>query len=531
MAQNPGSSIGSKYGLGGQPLAAAFARRLAFAVLISLTVIAMCTLMVATLSRGGFDFLDGILTACFLATLPWTVIGFWNAVIGLLILRLSADPVRSVCPVVIDPADDEAITARTALLMCVRNESAEAVSRNLRVMMEGLAAAGVSQRFHIHILSDSTWGEVIAAEEEAFGQLKDRWLGVMPITYRRREDNAGFKAGNIRDICERWGGNHDYALVLDADSLMSTKAILRMVRTMQTNPRLGILQSLIVGMPTTSPFARFFQFGMRLGMRSYTLGSAWWQGDCGPYWGHNALIRLKPFTEHCHLPKLPGRPPLGGWILSHDQVEAALMRRAGYEVRVLPDEEGSWEENPPTLLEFIRRDLRFVDVLASAKNTRAYGGAVTVTIGFLGEILFSALLAPVIALAHTLFMLGLPFGRAAVWSAQRRSNHRVPLAEGARRLWPQTLFGTSAVIWSGLAAPEPLAGFLPFLLGSVLAVPIAVATSNERLGLWLGRVGLWRIPDESAPAAELCALRLPALRRERPAVGPSEPVPEAAAGR
>ena len=128
-----------------------------------------------------------------------------------------------------------------------------------------------------------------------------------------------------------------------------------MVRIMQVEPKLGILQSLVVGMPSTSAFARVFQFGMRLGMRSYTLGSAWWQGDCGPYWGHNAIIRIAPFIAHCHLPPRPD----GTDNLSHDQLEALLMRRAGYEVRVLPEEGASWEENPPTLLEFIRRDLRW----------------------------------------------------------------------------------------------------------------------------------------------------------------------------
>jgi len=598
--------------MGTRSLDTSFVRRFVFAALVSLTVVAMCALMVLTLSRGGFGLWDGILTACFLVTLPWTVIGFWNAVIGLLVMRSSPDPVRTVCPAVTESAGDEEIVESTALLACVRNESAETVARNLGVMIEGLVAAGVSERFHVYILSDSTWGEVIAAEEEAFAQLKDRWLGVMPVTYRRREDNSGFKAGNIRDFCERWGGHHDYGLVLDADSLMSTQAILRLVRVMQKNPRIGILQSLIVGMPTTSPFARVFQFGMRLGMRSYTLGSAWWQGDCGPYWGHNALIRLKPFTEHCHLPKLPGGPPLGGWILSHDQVEAALMRRAGYEVRVLPDEEGSWEENPPTLLEFIRRDLRwcqgnmqywrlvtmpglrpvsraqlilailmfvgspawitfmtlgmlrvgladdaslafdpqvglvlfaaimtmvfapklssFIDVLASPERRRAFGGAAAVTVGLLGEIVFSALLAPVMALAHTRFMAGLPFGRATVWSAQRRSNHRVSIAEGVRRLWFQTLFGASAILWLGIVAPVALFGFLPFLLGSALVVPIAALTSNERLGSWLGRIGLWRIPDESTPAAELRALRLPALVHDRPAFTTSQPASEAVSG-
>ncbi len=143
--------------------------------------------------------------------------------------------------------------------------------------------------------------------------------------------------------------------MLDADSFQTAESILRMVRIMQIEPKLGILQSLVVGMPSTSAFARVFQFGMRLGMRSYTLGSAWWQGECGPYWGHNAIIRIAPFMAHCHLPPRPD----GSYNLSHDQLEALLMRRAGYEVRVLPEEGASWEENPPTLLEFIRRDLRW----------------------------------------------------------------------------------------------------------------------------------------------------------------------------
>ena len=135
-----------------------------------------------------------------------------------------------------------------------------------------------------------------------FGALAARWRGRIAITYRRREINTGYKAGNIRDFCERWGEQHDFAVTLDADSFMTADAILRLVRIMQADPKLGILQGLVVGMPSTSAFARLFQFGMRLGMRSYTIGSAWWQGDCGPYWGHNAVLRLKPFIAHCELP-------------------------------------------------------------------------------------------------------------------------------------------------------------------------------------------------------------------------------------
>src|SRR5204862_7051276 len=126
-------------------------------------------------------------------------------------------------------------------------------------------------------------------------------------------------------------------------------------RCVENGPKRGSRQALGGGMPSPSAFAGIFQFGMGVGMRPYTLGSAWWQGDCGPYWGHNAILRLAPFIAHCHIPPRPD----GTQILSHDQIEAVLMRRAGYEVRVLPEDGSSWEENPTTLLEFIRRDLRW----------------------------------------------------------------------------------------------------------------------------------------------------------------------------
>ena len=163
----------------------------------------------------------------------------------------------------------------------------------------------------------------------------------------------------MHDFCERWGKDYTLMLPLDADSLMAGPDVVRMVRMMQAHPKIGILQSLVVGMPSSSGFARIFQFGMRHGMRSYTMGQAWWVGECGPFWGHNALVRIKPYHEECKMPVLPGKPPLGGHVLSHDQVEATLMRRAGYEVRVLPEERGSWEENPPTMLEFAQRDIRW----------------------------------------------------------------------------------------------------------------------------------------------------------------------------
>lgn len=335
-------------------------RRAIFFTLVGATMAALMWLLAAALSPGGLALVDLALLTMFAVTLPWSVIGFWNATIGFCILRFSRDPVAAVLPGAAELRDDAPITASTAILVCVRNERPERIVRNLEPLLAGLVSAGAGDRFHVYILSDSNDAAAAEAEELRFAALAGAWHGRIAVTYRRRRINTGFKAGNIADFCARWGADHTFAVTLDADSFMTAEAVLRLVRHMQADERLGILQGLVVGMPSTSAFARVFQFGMRLGMRSYTTGSAWWQGDCGPYWGHNAIIRLAPFMAHCELPVLESQGALGGHILSHDQIEAVLMRRAGYAVRVLPDEAaGGWEENPPTLIEFIRRDLRW----------------------------------------------------------------------------------------------------------------------------------------------------------------------------
>jgi membrane glycosyltransferase len=326
---------------------------------VGLTIAGLIWLAVVALSPGGFGAVDLILVVLFAVTLPWYVIGFWNATIGLLIMRFVRDPVAAVTPVAGRVRGDEPITASTAILLCIRNEPPDRVARLLEPMLAGLAARGVGERFHIYVLSDTSEGAIAAAEDARFAALEEFWRGRVALTYRRRTDNVGFKAGNIGDFCERWGKDHDFAIMLDADSVMTVDLVLKLVRIMQLDPRLGILQSLVIGMPSASAFARIFQFGMRLGMRSYTIGSAWWQGDCGPYWGHNAIVRIAPFMTHCHLPVLTEGALVKGHVLSHDQVEAVLMRKAGYAVSVLAEEGSSFEQNPPTLVEFIRRDLRW----------------------------------------------------------------------------------------------------------------------------------------------------------------------------
>jgi membrane glycosyltransferase len=350
------SSTGAVAARAGLPVGA---RRVLFAVVVTATTLTVLALAVVALSPGGLGPVDLLLLLLYAIALPWLVIGFSISAIGFCVMRFARDPVAAIFPAAARVGGDEPITAATAILICIRNEAPARVVRNLAPLMAGLVGAGVGGRFQVYILSDTNDPQLAAAEEAQLTAFAAEWRGRLAVTYRRRTVNAGFKAGNIRDFCRQWGADHDFALTLDADSFMTADAVLRLVRIMQSDEKLGIVQSLVVGLPSTSAFARLFQFGMRLGMRSYTIGSAWWQADCGPYWGHNAIVRLAPFIAHCELPALPAGGMLGGQILSHDQIEAVLMRRAGYEVRVLPVEHQSWEENPATLLEFISRDLRW----------------------------------------------------------------------------------------------------------------------------------------------------------------------------
>lgn len=334
-------------------------RRVLFVLLVLLTVLSLVWMMLAVVPDGPLAWFEWVIVVAFACVLPWTVIGFWNASIGLLIDLLSRNPLGVVNAAAAQTPDDLPLTESTALLLCIRNEVPDRLVRNLHAMMTSLGSSPYHKKFHVYVLSDTTDAAIAGMEERMFGALANEWAEKIGLTYRRRDNNRAYKAGNIEDFCDRWGSLHTFALVLDADSLMDASAIERLVRVMTANPQIGILQGLVVGLPSRSAFTRLFQFGMRLGMRSYTMGSAWWQGDCGPYWGHNAVLRIKPFSEDCRLPVLVDRRGKSSFILSHDQVEAVLMRRAGYEVRVYPLEDQSYEENPPTLVEFIQRDLRW----------------------------------------------------------------------------------------------------------------------------------------------------------------------------
>jgi membrane glycosyltransferase len=297
---------------------------------------------------GGSGLALVLIGAC-AVFVPWSVLGFWNAAIGLTLLFSARRGARP----------KTAAKLRTAIVMTVRNEDPERAVARLQVVQRSIDATGEGDRFGFFLLSDTSDLEIAAREETAMAAWRGEAASPERLRYRRRDRNAGFKAGNVMEFCRLWADEFPLMITLDADSLMSGGAVLDLVGIMQANPGFGIAQGLVTGLPSASVFARMFQFGMRHGMRSYTVGQAWWTCDCGPFWGHNAIIRTAPFRDYCDLPVLPGRPPFGGHILSHDQVEATLMRRAGYEVRLQAVAGGSWEDNPPTVLEYIRRDLRW----------------------------------------------------------------------------------------------------------------------------------------------------------------------------
>ncbi|MDQ8002269.1 MAG: glucans biosynthesis glucosyltransferase MdoH [Pseudomonadota bacterium] len=557
-------------------------RRAGFAAAVAVTVVGLIGLMAATLFVAQVDAIGLAMLIAFAVTLPWTAIGFWNAVIGLALMVFSRDAAGLVAPHVRAVDLQQRIDTSTALLACIRNEDTERLSHNLGWMLDGLIDSGHGGAFHLYVLSDSDDPEVVAAEGRMVAHLQARFGAGIGLRYRRRERGEGFKAGNIRDFCERWGAGHDFAIVLDADSLMTAPAMLRLVRVMQARPSIGILQTLVTGLPSASAFTRMFQFGMRLGMRSYTLGAASWQGDCGPYWGHNAILRLQPFIAHCELPALPGSPPLGGPVLSHDQLEAVLMRRAGYEVRVLPDELGSWEENPPNLLEFIRRDLRWCQgnmqylqllglpgllpvsrcqlllaiamyvgapawlafmvlgiwreqpvrpdfglvlllsvvgmslapklatlaaVLLRSASRRAWGGMPRIVGSALLEFVFWLLTAPVLAVAVTAFLLGLPFGRRVGWAAQQRNVQGIDWQVAVRGLWLQTALGLllAGTVWWRM--PGAFWFWSPVLAGLVGSIPFAWLSAHPAVGRWFVRRGLCRIPEEAPAQAGTSPLR------------------------
>lgn len=255
--------------------------------------------------------------------------------------------------------DVDISSAATAIVVPIYNEDVEAVFERVRVMWESLARTGQEQRFDFFILSDSTNPAIWAHEETKWFEMT-RELGALgKLHYRRRTLNRDKKSGNIRDFLNAWGRHFRYMIVLDADSLMQGRTLVSLVKLMEANPTVGLIQTVPGLLNSESLFGRIQQFSSRLFGPIFVAGLNYWVQDGGNYWGHNAIIRVDPFMHNCDLPTLPGKKPFGGHILSHDFVEAALLRREDWQVWLAYDLEGSWEEGPPSLADFAQRDRRW----------------------------------------------------------------------------------------------------------------------------------------------------------------------------
>lgn len=312
------------------------------------------------LNANGLTALEAFILVLFGISFTWLSLAFWSGFFGFILQMLCIDPLTLKSTRKIT-ADASPIRTRTAVVMPVYNEDTHRVVAGFEATLRSLEKTGEIAHFDFFLLSDTTNPSIAQAERDAWQQLQGR-LGELAkqAFYRRREKNTGRKVGNISDFCQRWGANYEHMIVLDADSIMTGECLLKMVRAMQANPRTGLIQTIPIPVRQTTFFGRFVQFAAVLYSPMLATGLAFWQTDAANYWGHNAIIRMRAFIDHCGLPTLPGKAPFGGDILSHDFVEAALLRRAGWDVFLLPDLEGSYEEVPCNIIDYAKRDRRWV---------------------------------------------------------------------------------------------------------------------------------------------------------------------------
>jgi membrane glycosyltransferase len=330
-------------------------RRVLFFGLTFLTSLSASALMADILRTNGFTPWEKASLVVFFILFTWITGAFWTAVAGFVVQLIGRD--RAV--IHSSEAVGHQLTGRTAVIMPIYNEETSRVFAGLDVVWSSLKARPEQAAFDLFVLSDTRKPEIGAAEEQAWARLVERHDGQGRIFYRRRKENLRRKAGNIADFVQSWGGAYDYAVVLDADSIMSGHALVTLAQMMDLHPEAGIIQALPTPAGRETLFARLIQFAARLNSLMLASGLAFWQLGEGNYWGHNAILRLKSFAAYCDLPTLPGKPPFGGDILSHDFAEAAFMRRAGLKVWLLTDLDGSFEEVPSNVVDFAARDRRW----------------------------------------------------------------------------------------------------------------------------------------------------------------------------
>lgn len=332
-------------------------RRTTLLVLVLAQTVVATYYMTAVLPYHGAHLLEIAMLILYAILFGWVSGGFWTAMMGFLLLLFGRDKYSinaGAAPVMPLPE-----TARTAILMPICNENVPRVIAGLRATYDSIARTGQIQQFDFYILSDSNDPDIRIAELEAWLKLCRDVGGFGRIHYRRRKHRIKRKSGNIADFCRRWGSAYRYMVILDADSVMTGTCLVRLAQLMEANPGTGIIQTAPRAAGRDTLYARIQQFATRVYGPLFTAGLHFWQLGESHYWGHNAIIRVAPFLRHCALPRLPGNGALSGEILSHDFVEAALMRRAGWAVWIAYDLPGSFEEMPPNLLDELKRDRRW----------------------------------------------------------------------------------------------------------------------------------------------------------------------------
>ncbi len=336
---------------------AARGRRLLLLVAVLLPALVASGFMLQVLPQQGGRWLEQVIAILFGLLFGWVSIGLWTALFGFLVLLRRGDRF-SITRTELGGVASLPLP-RTALVMPIREEPVARVFGGMSAVYRSLERAGALESFDLFVLSDSVEADTCIAEEEAWARTC-RDLGAYGrFFYRRRHVKLKRKTGNIADFLRRWGERYRYMVVFDADSVMSGDTLVRLVRLMESNPDAAIIQTAPAAVNRQSLFGRIQQFSNRVYGPLFSAGLHFWQLGDGLYWGHNAILRVAPFMEHCGLAPLPGKPPLGGEILSHDFVEAALLGRAGFTLWLAYDLGGSWEETPSSLLEEVGRDRRW----------------------------------------------------------------------------------------------------------------------------------------------------------------------------
>jgi len=570
-----------------------------------LAVVTMLTTAIATLGvlrvlgLNGFHPLEWPIVPLFVILVLPISLSFWTAVFGFVLQLTGGDDLALLRA----PPKRGAVDLRqfrSAVVIPAYNEDAVRLFAGLKATYQSLENCGHLAHFDFFLLSDTTDPDVWIREEMAFHDLRQEVSDPARLFYRNREENTERKAGNIADFCATWGDQYRYMVVFDADSLMTGECLVKLVGLMEQHPDVGILQTPPVAVNRQSLFGRLLQFSTRAYGPTFITGLNFWQAGESNYWGHNAIIRIQPFVAHCRLPKLSGVAPLGGSILSHDFVEAALIRRAGWKVYLVSELGGSYEEIPANLIGHAARDrrwcqgnlqharlltmpgLNFINRLHLAMGVMAYaasplwmlmllfstgaglyvavkghnyfptegspfpvwevsntaqalllltsvlsmlllpkflslaawllkhrrtvsgfGGPLRFTLSVLAEILFSVLMAPILAMLHTRFVLSTLLGRNVKWSAQDRGDVETPWRAAIQWHLGIALLG---LVWAGFLWSQGRMLFWwlsPILAGWLLAIPISTWTSKVSAGLWARRRGLFLTPEEVWPPAIL----------------------------